>query len=117
MKYLLLFPRADSLYGHKIVDWMFGERPKDYEYEQVWEGEVHPAPGASVESTLGFIWQRHNVGDEGDENRPRAREIRSMCSGDIVLINGEVWATADIGFEQLSGEDVPRTVLALMLRS
>lgn len=49
------------------------------------------------ECTLESIWCRHNV-----DSRPRAQEIRSMCVGDVVELDGRWWVVASVGFVPLA---------------
>lgn len=116
MKYRLLFPPKTEPYGHKMLDEYSQQKPKDIgPYEVVYEGDLtgrgfdlFDNPMAQI---LEFLWQRHNVGDGGGDlpftPRPRAKEIRSMCIGDIVEINNEYWVAMSSGFEQLLGTDIP----------
>jgi len=95
MRYSLLFPIADER-GSTMLDYFGAKSVKDYAaertYSVVYEGEAptdEPGP----------MWTRHNVGDAEDGNRPRAREIRSMCVGDLLMFeNGTVWLCDRFGW-------------------
>lgn len=105
MKYKLWFPKDQKLM-------LMGQSPTHFEnYECVFEGEITNGSDmfAAPHQVLDMIWQRHNVGDNGDGNRPRPYEIRSMCVGDIVEFDNpkEFWMPEFIGWVQLGQNELP----------
>jgi len=95
MRYSLFFPIRDER-GSDMLDYFGAESVKEAAnhrtYSVVYEGD---APTDEP----GFIFQRHNVGDNGDGNRPLAQKIRSMCVGDFVMFeNGAVWICDRFGW-------------------
>lgn len=118
MRYLLLMPSPDPLHGgNRMLDYIMGQKPGDLEYVSVYGASVveRESRGATCE----FLWQRHNVGDEGDGNRPLGKHIRSMCVGDLFLFSddGQVWVAESVGFRQLQGDEIPATVRSRIARS
>jgi hypothetical protein len=112
VKYALWFPRLEVGGGHHMVEYFMDETPKDAgPYLRVFEGDINTNNvdllNNPIARVLESIWKRHNIGDDGDENRPRAQEIRSMCAGDIVQIDGEFWTPEMVGWKQLAAQDLP----------
>ncbi len=98
--YLQPTPDAD---GRNMLDPGFDPPPEFYVI--VVQGTVRIDDGASDEHILEAIWQANNI-----DSRPRGQEIRSMCIGDLVIVQGQIYRAEVVGFKPFSGDDV--TVLA-----
>jgi hypothetical protein len=106
--YDLFYPMpndADRARGRKqpMLDATMGEQPSDRSYGVAYRGEIE-APTAAA--ALDAIFKRHNVGDNADGDRPNGRTQRSMCVGDVVILNDgsgsdNVWACASMGWDRL----------------
>jgi hypothetical protein len=118
LKYELFFPKRDLIHNiHTMLNWINHQRHTEIgPYELVWHGEIFPRTGNYTHDAINFLWRRHNEGDRLDGNRPRAREIRSMCIGDIIAINGEYWSPTVDGWEQLTGDALPQLIPVLYTR-
>lgn len=111
MRYRLYFPAPDE-HGRTMLDY-FGlasvlDEARTRPYEAVYEGEI----AVTYPAVLDALWQRHNVGDAEDHDRPRAREIRSMCIGDILVTEAGTFIAERFGFV-LVGDDAPVGIAGL----
>lgn len=100
-RYQLFFP-----VGGRMLDYAMKEQSKDLQYECVYTGEIDVEFGKPI--PLDKLWRRHNLGDNLDGDRPRAREIRSMCVGDIVFLHGfdQAYLCEVAGWKEIYGEDM-----------
>jgi hypothetical protein len=64
------------------------------------------APGPSVIDALNQTWRAFNVVEEDDPHV--AREARNMCAGDLIVIQGQTFVVAGIGFVALTREEAHR---------
>jgi hypothetical protein len=106
--YDLFFPMprpSEIRQGRKqpMLDYIMGETPAQRFYCVAFRGEIE-APTA--EAALNAIFKRHNVGDDESGDRPNATTQRSMCVGDVVLMNDGigshlVFACAPMGWDML----------------
>jgi hypothetical protein len=64
------------------------------------------APGPTVIDALNQMWREFNVVEEGDPHV--AREARNMCVGDLIVIQGQTFLVACIGFVALTREKARR---------
>lgn len=125
MRYQMLFPEGRGLTDYFDASWR-DEVPLRA-YEVVYEGEISPVQtgyGEIIteplpEETLGALWQRHNVGDAGDGNRPGARQFRSACVGDVfVFPETDEWYLIDpIGWVLLEPTARPRVAMPKVSKS
>lgn len=106
MRYEYFQPKPDE-YGRNML--VLGvDKPHEREYELVWIGDVYPGPSVETSDVLEDIWKNHN--SDFNLYRPRRKEIRSMCEGDVIVINGDVWMASRIGFVKLVGEFLPKVL-------
>lgn len=61
------------------------------------------APGPTVIDALNQTWREFNVVEEGDPLI--AREERNMCVGHLIVIRGQTFLVAGIGFMALTREE------------
>jgi hypothetical protein len=64
------------------------------------------APGPTVIDALNQTWQEFNTVEEDDPHV--AREARSMCVRDLIVIGGQTFLVAGIGFVALTCEEARR---------
>ena len=64
------------------------------------------APGPTVIDALNQTWREFNVVEEEDPHV--AREARNMCVGDLIVIQGQTFLVAGIGFLALTLEEARR---------
>lgn len=79
------------------------DTPADHRYIPVYEGTVTHRDEQDLMIALEAVWATHNAGD-----RPRGREIRSMCVGDICDL-GEygVWVVDMVGWRRIEEREIP----------
>lgn len=94
MRYRLLYPK-----GQAMVDYVMEKPLSDYTYETMYEDIVQGAPqGHSLVETCEEVWAKHNRDD-----RPNGRTQRSMCIGDIVILESwGMWVAERTGFRSLT---------------
>jgi hypothetical protein len=64
------------------------------------------APGPTVSDALKQTWREFNVVEEGDPHVDR--EARNMCVGDLIVIQGQTFVVAGLGFLALTPEEARR---------
>ena len=64
------------------------------------------APGPTVIDALNQTWREFNVVEEDDPQV--AREARNICVGDLIVIQGQTFLVAGIGFLALTLEEARR---------
>jgi hypothetical protein len=62
-----------------------------------------PDSPEDFEFVLDAIYWAHNRDD-----RPKNKEIRSMCVGDLIMLLGRVFVVERAGFAELTGSNIPK---------
>lgn len=104
MKYRYYQPKPNE-YGRTIIG--PGERVSKWEpgYHLVYNSELH-TPKTDAEAVLEEIFFLHNR-----DNRPRRFEIRSMCVGDVVVLEGHgAWLCDVVGWTKIDPDLIPEGV-------
>jgi hypothetical protein len=73
------------------------------ELSRSWTWQV---PGPTVIDALNQTWREFNVVEEDDPHV--AREARSMCVGDLIVIQGQTFVVAGVDFLALAPEEARR---------
>lgn len=87
--------KADGRPSHA---WVFGAPPyhPGDRLVEVWSVSVEPEPDDTPESLAELLWVLMNADD-----RPTGRYFRSMCVGDVVVVDDVALVCCAAGFERL----------------
>ena len=99
LKFLGNVAKTDGRPSHA---WVFGDPPyrAGDRLVQVWQMSVDPEPNDTPEALAEVMWVAMNADD-----RPTGQFFRSMCVGDVVVVDDVALVCCAAGFERL--DDVP----------
>lgn len=92
----------DASFGLNRV---IGASTADQRHRLVWVFEYEDDAGYTPAATLARAFDEFNIGDGELAKRYRARRLRSLSVGDVVMIDGQAYSCESVGWkERLPGE-------------
>jgi hypothetical protein len=80
------------------VGWM-----PEHPMVKVFSYDIHAEQARDPDAVLEDAWVAFNVGDDSRAQQYRARGLRSLSKGDVVVVGEIAWACASTGWVQIAG--------------